>query len=170
MSRPLTRHPLDYVLLPCFAFGILYSVLVSLPQAVGVPVSADSPWPPLRSLHTWAVEQEPQHLDIPPTLHASVLYDGFVQSVLLVVLTIGIWKLKDWPWLRTLALVYAVSAVMNMYFYFMQTFLGPDRPPHLGTYLPLNIPWLIVPLLVAYRFRPKAESASPAVGHVGATR
>ena len=56
--------------------------------------------------------------------------------------------------LRTLALVYSVSAVMNMYFYFMQTFLGPDSPPHLGVYLPMNLPWVIVPLLVAYRFRP----------------
>jgi hypothetical protein len=165
----MTRHPLDYLLIPCFAFGILYSVLVSLPQAVGVPVSSDSPWPPLRSLHSWAVEQEPQHLDIPPTLQASVLYDGFVQSVLLVVLTIGIWKLKSWPWLRTLAIVYAVSAVMNMYFYFMQTFLGPDRPPHLATYLPLNIPWLLVPLLVAYRFRPRAGTTRPAPEKIGAT-
>jgi hypothetical protein len=169
MSSPLTRHPLDYLLIPCFAFGILYSVLVSLPQALGVPVSPDSSWPPLRSLHSWAVEQEPQHLDIPPTLQASVLYDGFVQSVLLVVLTIGIWKLRSWPWLRTLAIVYAVSAVMNMYFYFMQTFLGPDRPPHLATYLPLNIPWLLVPLLVAYRFRRRSETTSPAAETVGAS-
>jgi hypothetical protein len=49
---------------------------------------------------------------------------------------------------------------MNMYFYFMQTFLGPDSPPHLLTYLPLNLPWLIVPLLVAYRFWPRATATA----------
>ena len=54
----------------------------------------------------------------------------------------------------TLAVVYAVSAVVNMYFYFMQTFLGPDVPPHLGTYLPLNLPWLIVPMLLIWRCWP----------------
>ena len=43
---------------------------------------------------------------MPPTLQASLLYDAFVQLPLLVVLTVGIWKLKSWPWLRTLALVY----------------------------------------------------------------
>ena len=70
---------------------------------------------------------------MPPTLQASLLYDAFVQLPLLVVLTVGIWKLKSWPWLRTLALVYSVSAVMNMYFYFMQTFLGPDSPRTWGS-------------------------------------
>ena len=53
-----------------------------------------------------------------------------------------------------------VASVVNMYFYFMQTFLGPDRPPHLGTYLPLDIPWLIIPILVAYRFWPQRSARS----------
>ena len=152
----LTRSRLDYVLLPAFVLGIVNSIALSLPEGLGVSVSPDSPWPPLRSLHTWAVEQEPQHLVMPPTLQASLLYDGFVQLSLLLVLTVGLWKLKSWPWLRTLAIVYAVSAVMNMYFYFMQTFLGPDRPPHLWTYLPINLPWAVVPILVAYRCWPRS--------------
>jgi hypothetical protein len=154
VTTTLVRRRLDYLLLPSFVLGIANSLLLSLPEGLGVSVASDSWWPPLRSLHTWAVEQEPQHLVMPPTLQASLLYDGFVQCGLLVVLTIGLWKLKSWPWLPTLALVYSVSAVMNMYFYFMQTFLGPDSPPHLGTYLPFNLPWAIVPVLVGYRFWP----------------
>lgn len=159
-AAPLTRHRLDYLFLPFFVIGMLNSALLSLPESLGVPVTADSPWPPLRSLHSWAVNQEPQHLHIPPTLEASILYDGFVQLTLLLVLTIGFWRLKPWPWLRTLGLVYAVSAVVNMYFYFMQTFLGPHPPPHLATYLPLNLPWLVVPLLLAWRCWPR--EAAPA--------
>jgi hypothetical protein len=55
---------------------------------------------------------------------------------------------------------------MNMYFYFMQTFLGPGSPPHLWTYLPINLPWLIVPILVAYRFAPTAlATANEPGGH-----
>lgn len=160
MSGPLVRHRLDYLLLPCFGFGIVYGVLFSLPEALGVPVTSTSPWPPLRALHTWAVEHEPQHLDIPPTLQASILYDGFVQVPLLVILVVGLWKLAPWPWLPALALAYSVASVCNMYFYFMQTFLGPDRPTHLGIYLPLNMPWLIIPLVVAYRFWPRSSSPS----------
>jgi hypothetical protein len=161
-SSPLVRSRLDYLLLPAFVLGIINSIALSLPEGLGLPVAPDSPWPVLRSLHTWAVEQEPQHLVMPPPLQASLLYDAFVQLPLLVVLTIGIWKLKSWPWLGTLALAYSVSAVMNMYFYFMQTFLGPDSPPHLWTYLPMNLPWLIVPILVAYRFWPSSAADSQA--------
>ncbi|MFL6059852.1 MAG: hypothetical protein ACJ72E_01380 [Marmoricola sp.] len=163
MSTPLTRSRWDYLFLPFFVIGILNSLLLSLPESLGVPVTADSPWPPLRSLHSWAVNQEPQHLHIPPTLQASILYDGFVQSVLLAVLTVGFWRLKDWPWLRTLGLVYAVSAVVNMYFYFMQTFLGPDVPPRLGLYLPLNLPWLVVPVLLAARCWPREQSVNTSI-------
>ena len=145
------RNRWDVVLLPAYALGILNAALLSIPEALGVPVAPDSPWPPLRALHTWAVGQEPQHLVMPPALQASLIYDGFVQLPLLVVLLIGFGRRKPWPWLRTAAIVYAVSAIVNMYFYFMQTFLGPDSPPHLGTYLPFNLPWLLVPVLVLVR-------------------
>lgn len=155
-ARPLVRRPIDYLLLPAFVLGIINAVALSLPEGLGVAIAPDSPWPVLRWLHTWAVEQEPQHLVMPPALQASLLYDTFVQLPLLVVLTIALWKLKSWPWLEAVALVYAVSAVMNMYFYFMQTFLGPDSPQHLWIYLPMNLPWAIVPILVAYRFWPYA--------------
>jgi hypothetical protein len=83
---------------------------------------------------------------------------------MMLVLVVALIRLNQWRWLPTLATVYAVAGVMNMYFYFMQTFLGPDRPPHLGTYLPINLPWLIVPILVAYRFwliSPGAERHAP---------
>ncbi len=44
----------------------MYGFLFSLPEGLGVPVSVDSPWPPLRALHEWAVAEEPAHLDPPP--------------------------------------------------------------------------------------------------------
>lgn len=144
---------MDYLLIPALLLGVVNSIVLSLPEGLGVRVAPDSPWPPLRWLYTWAVEQEPQHLVMPPTLRASLIYDGTVQLALMAILLLALVRLAAWPWLRTLAIVYAVSAVMNMYFYFMQTFLGPDSPPHLWTYLPINLPWLIVPILVAYRFR-----------------
>ena len=162
----LVRRRLDYVLIPALILGIVNSIVLSLPEGLGVPVAPDSPWPPLRHLHTWAVEQEPQHLVMPPTLQASLLYDGTVQLAMMLVLAAALIRLHQRRWLPTLAIVYAVGGVMNMYFYFMQTFLGPDRPPHLATYLPINLPWLIVPILVAYRFwvtAPDAEQrAQPA--------
>jgi hypothetical protein len=61
-ARPLVRCPIDYLLLPAFVLGIINAVALSLPEGLGVAIAPDSPWPVLRWLHTWAVEQEPQHL------------------------------------------------------------------------------------------------------------
>jgi hypothetical protein len=38
-----------------------------------------------------------------------------------------------------------------MFFYFAQTFLGPDPPPNTAYYLAFNLPWLIAPALLGLR-------------------
>jgi len=145
----VNRRPLDLGLACFFGVTILYGFLFSLPEGLGVPVAPDSPWPPLRSLHGWAVAQEPAHLDPPPVLIASCLFDGLFQAPILLFIVHGL--LRERPWVRTPALVYAGAAVTNMFFYFSTTFLGPTPPPNLGVYLPFNLPWLIAPALLGWR-------------------
>ena len=62
----ILRRPLDLGLALFFSLSVAYGFLFSLPEGLGVPVAADSPWPPLRALHGWAVAEEPAHLDPPP--------------------------------------------------------------------------------------------------------
>lgn len=148
---PLRARPFDVALCAFFAISILYGFAFSLPEALGVPVAPDSPWPPLRSLYGWSVAQEPGHLDPRPTLIASLLFDGFVQSPFLVVLLYALARGR--AWIRTPALIYCGAAVMNMYFYFFETWFGPYAPPHPAVYWPLNLPWLIAPIVLAWRLR-----------------
>lgn len=150
--RPIHRRPLDLGLALFFAVSVLYGLLFSLPEGLGVPVAPDSPWPPLRALHGWAVAQEPAHLDPPPVLVASCLFDGLFQAPALVLVIAGL--VRPRPWLRPLGLFYAGAAVTNMAFYFTQTFLGPHPPLHTGTYLAFNLPWLVAPALLALRLAP----------------
>ena len=49
--KPIHRRPLDLALVLFFSISVLYGFLFSLPEGLGVPVAADSPWPPLRALH-----------------------------------------------------------------------------------------------------------------------
>jgi hypothetical protein len=136
---------------------VLYGALFSLPEGLGVPVAPDSPWPPLRALHGWAVEQEPTHLDPPRTLIASTLFDGFVQTPALVALIYALVRRRAWA--RPLGLVYAGAGVINMWFYFFETLTGPLPPPHLWVYLPFNLPWLIAPALLGWRMWPRWRAA-----------
>ena len=158
----MKRRPLDLGLSLFFVVTILYGVLFSLPEGLGVPVAPDSPWPPLRSLHGWAIVQEPAHLDPPPVLIASCLFDALFQVPALCFILYGLWRERRW--VRTLSLVYAGAAVTNMFFYFATTFLGPTPPTHLAVYLPFNLPWLIAPALLGWRMRretPFATSLPP---------
>jgi hypothetical protein len=147
--KAITRRPFDLALVVFFGVAVLYGFLFSLPEGLGVPVSADSPWPPLRALHGWAIAEEPAHLDPPPNLIAACLFDGLFQAPMLVFVMLGLVRLR--PWLRPVALVYAGAATTNMFFYFVQTFLGPHPPPNIGYYLAFNLPWLIAPLALGVR-------------------
>jgi hypothetical protein len=145
----LNRRPLDLVLVVFFILSILYGFVWSLPEGLGIPVSADSPWPPLRGLYDWSVAQEPAHLNPPTSLLANGLYDGFIQSPLLLFVVYGL--LRQRLWVRPLSLVYGGAAIANMLIYFAVTFLGPDVPPNPAVYLPFNLPWLIAPAVLVMR-------------------
>jgi len=143
------RRPLDLALLLFFSISILYGFLFSLPEGLGVPVSADSPWPPLRSLYEWAVVQEPAHLDPPANLIAACLFDGFFQAPMLCFLMWGL--IRQSELIRLPVLIYVGAAVTNMFLYFAQTFLGPHPPPNVGYYLAFNLPWMIAPAVLGTR-------------------
>jgi hypothetical protein len=146
---PLRERPLDVVLIGFFAVSVAYGLLFSLPEGLGVPVAPDSPWPPLRALHGWAVAEEPAHLDPPPNLIAACLFDGFFQAPVLIFVIAGL--VRPRPWLVPLGLVYAGAATTNMFFYFTQTFLGPHPPPNTAYYLAFNLPWLVAPIVLGVR-------------------
>ena len=148
----MLRRGIDFVLVAFFSVSVLYGFLFSLPEGLGVPVSADSPWPPLRSLHTWAVQEEPAHLAPPPVLRASCLFDGLFQAPVLTLVCYGLVRRR--PWVRALGLFYAGAAITNMFFYFATTFWGPNPPPNLAVYLPFNLPWLVAPAILAVRLIP----------------
>lgn len=153
-SRPgeptsIFRRPIDLLFIAFFSISILYGFLFSLPEGLGVPVAADSPWPPLRALHDWAVAEEPAHLDPPPNLIAATLFDGLFQSPMLLFIVVGL--VRQRRWLVPLGLVYAGAGTTNMFFYFVQTFLGDHPPPNTAYYLVFNLPWLLAPIALGCR-------------------
>ncbi len=146
---PIWHRPLDLLLVAFFLVSISYGFLFSLPEGLGVPVSADSPWPPLQWLHGWAVEEEAAHLDPPPNLIAATLFDGLFQSPILCFVVYGL--IRQRSWLVPVGLIYAAAGVTNMFYYFMQTFLGDHPPPNVAFYLAFNLPWLFAPAALGVR-------------------
>lgn len=164
----MLRRVVDLALVAFFLVTIVYGLLFSLPEGLGSPVSPDSPWPPLRSLYTWAAQQEPAHLDPPPVLRASCLFDGLFQAPALAFVIYGL--LRRRPWVRPLGLFYAGAAITNMFLYLATTFWGPTPPPNLGVYLPFNLPWLVAPVVLSLRLLPPALPGGGRSGPVSVGR
>jgi len=150
-ATPIRSRPADIAFALFFGASAAYGLLISLPEALGVPVAPDSPWPPLRALYDWAVAQEPAHLDPPISLLTSACLDGFVHAPFLCVLIYAL--IRGRSWIRLPALLFVGSSVTNMFYYFAQTFAGPHPPPNTAYYLAFNLPWLIAPILLAVRMR-----------------
>lgn len=149
MASPPRPSAADRVLAVLFVLMVVNGLVLSLPEALGIAVAPDSPWPPLRSLHHWAVTQEPAHLDPPPTLRASLWFDALVQTPAAAFVAWRLWT--GGGGLARLGLLYAGAAIANMYFYFFQTVFGPHPPLQPAVYWPMNLPWLFVPMLLAVR-------------------
>lgn len=149
----LRERPVDILLIAFYFVSISYGLLFSLPEALGVPVAPDSPWPPLRGLYEWAVLEEPTHLQapLPVFLWSAVAIDGFVHSPFLCVMVYALWTGKTW--IRYWCLLFAGSAVTNMYYYFASTLMGDHPPPNLAYYMAFNLPWMLMPMLLAWRMR-----------------
>jgi hypothetical protein len=151
----LRRRPLDALFVAFFSVSVVYGLFFSLPEGLGLaPISADSPYAPFRWLYGWAVEVEPAHLDPPTSLLARCLLDGLVHAPFLLVLIYALTVGADW--IRVPALLYASSALTNMSLYFYETFFGAHPPLDLAIYVPFNLPWLLMPLLLAWRMRHRA--------------
>ncbi len=162
-ATPLRQRPVDMLIVGFYTISVLYGLLFSLPEALGIPVSPDSPWPPLRFLYDWAVAEEPTHLldPLPIFLFSAVAIDGFVHSPFLCVMLYAFIFGKNW--IRLWCLVFAGSAITNMYYYFMATLLGDHPPPNTLYYLVFNLPWMLMPMLLIWRMRhDKPFGESPA--------
>jgi len=59
-------------------------------------------------------------------------------------------------------LAYAGAATTNMFFYFVQTFQGPDPPEDTAYYRMFNLPWLIAPMILGLRVALERELLSEA--------
>jgi hypothetical protein len=164
----ILRRPADLGFAVFFSFSAAYGLFISLPESLGVPVAPDSPWVPLRWLFDWAVAEEPAHLDPPISLISSTALDGFVHAPFLCVLIYALIRRK--AWIRVPALIFAGSSITNMFYYFVQTFLGPHPPPNVAYYLAFNLPWLIAPMLLAVRMRGDDPFGSTRAGPAPGTR
>jgi hypothetical protein len=149
---------IDLFLTVCFAAFAIGSAMADIPVAFGAEISPTSPNPLGRMVYDWAVNCDPITLQRPAFMRVIALFSTFFFVPFYPVLAYALVKRREWIRVPALAFVAAITATNAIYFgvaFFGEPALRCQNP---AKFLGTNLPYLIVPWLLAVRVaraRPK---------------
>ena len=149
-ARRLRDRPFDLVLVIFFAIFAFTSLVMEMYIVFGVDLRRASD-PLGRLWHFYAARWDPLFLDTPLYLKVMCGIDGFLFGPFYLVLIYAFARSRDW--IRVPALLFVAAIVYSTLVYFAVELLGEARRADLLMVVLVNVPYTIVPLLLAYRVR-----------------
>ena len=156
---PLRDRPADLALAAFFTFATWSSWFSDIVPALGMTIAENSPSRLGRLTYFYAKDADPLLIASPFYLRISCFISAFVFGCFYPVLVYALVTGKDW--IRMPAIVYASAMTYGMVMFLCFEFFGPLPPTRLAWFAFWNLPYLVVPLLLAYRmwepdpFRPR---------------
>ncbi|HUC44196.1 MAG TPA: emopamil-binding family protein [Candidatus Sulfotelmatobacter sp.] len=154
---PLTRRPLDLVLVAFFALNFFFiTYMIDIEQIVIPDPSRFSYpfWPPrfaVDAIHWWSSVHDPLVWARPPWYRATIWVDALLFGPFYLAAMVAL--VREKAWIRTPALVWAGMMIAIVFTICFEEIAGPHATPHPVTVLGANAPWLALPLVVIWRFR-----------------
>jgi hypothetical protein len=152
---PLSRRPLDLLLLLFFAANLLFTTyVVSLEQVViADPFHFVQPlWPPaplLALVHWWEKSFDPLLLARPAWYRATIWLDLLLFGPFYAAALYAYGRGRDW--IRIPSVVWASMLFTNVAIILFDELKGIHATPHPAAVVAANAPWLLVPLWVLWR-------------------
>ena len=156
---PLLERPADLLFAAFFAFATWSSWFSDIVPALGMTIAENSPSRLGRLTYFYAKDADPLLIASPYYLRISCFLSAFVFGSFYPVLVYALVTGKNW--IRMPAIVYVSAMTYGMIMFLGFEFFGPLPPTNLGWFALWNVPYLVVPLLLAYRMR-HPEPFSPA--------
>ncbi len=152
----LKKRPLDLILVSFYAFFIFSSFFFDSLNGLDLPIAADAPYFLCRlTYEVYAKGTDPLLIANPPFVQYATFVSAFVWGPLYILFIYGILKKK--AWIRVPALMYSGALMYSMIFYIGLEFHNPLNPEweveNGFKFLAFNGPYLLIPMLTAYRFR-----------------
>jgi hypothetical protein len=167
MNRPipLSRRRADWIILAFFLINILFiTYVVDLEQLViSNPDHFTYPaWPPALAvdmIHHYGRSFDPVLIARPAWWKVLIWIDVLFFGPFYVVAIYAFWKGKEW--IRIPSIIYAAALVTDVLVILGEELAGTHATPHPEVVLPLNAPWLLVPIFILVRMgmRPHPFSA-----------
>jgi hypothetical protein len=154
---PLKKRPLDIGILSFFWINILFiTYLIDLEQLVIADVNNfEYPlWPPpiiIDLVHWWGRNFDPALMAREPWWRATIWIDQLFFGPFYILAIYAFTKSKEW--IRMPSIVYASMLLTNVIIILWEEILGQHASNSIGIVLMANAAWVIMPLLIIFRFR-----------------
>ncbi len=156
MILPLRRRPVDWVILGFFALNLGFiTYIVDVEQlTVADATHFQYPlWPPpplVDLVHWWGRSFDPLLMARPPFWRATIWLDSLLFGPFYAV---AIWAIvKGKAWIRVPAIFWAGVMFANVSIIMFEELFGTWRSPAPVVVTMANLPWWMLPFLVAWRF------------------
>jgi hypothetical protein len=155
LAIPLSRRPLDVVLVAFFAVNLCFTTyVVSLEQLVIADPARFTapPWPPaplLALVHWWERTYDPLLLARPAWYRATIWLDVLAFGPFYAVAIYAFARGREW--IRIPSVVWASMLFTNVFIILFDELGGVHASPAPAVVVAANAPWLLVPLVVIWR-------------------
>ena len=150
-GTPLRERPGDWFFVLAFGFFTLSSWLSDTVPALGIPITPDSSNPLVRGAWLYAKDADPLLIAEPFYVRVSTFISAFVFGAFYPVLVYAFVRGRNW--IRIPAIVYVSAMTYGMVMFLCMEFLGPLPPTNLPWFFSWNLPYLLIPLALAWRMR-----------------
>ncbi len=162
---PFARRRTDWIFVVFFLINFFFiTYIVDLEQlVVPDPLHFQQPsWPPaamVQMVHWYGSSFDPLLMARPQwwkmTIWLDVLFYGPFYAFAIYAFIRG----RDW--IRVPAIFYCGMMFADVFIILGEEIAGPHATPHLPLVLALNLPWLLMPILLAFRLRSEHPFARP---------
>ncbi len=147
----LSKRFFDYFLIVAFSLFALTSFLTSSFLALNVPITPDSENLGVQLLYWYEEHIDPGLIEDQLLLQIQSFIDAFVFGPFYILLIYAL--IKEKKWIRLPSIVYVSAITYSMILYMGMKFIGNNQPSNQVVFLAINLPYLLIPLGLAYRMR-----------------
>lgn len=153
-NLPLQQRKFDYFFIVMFSLFFITSMISDMVPTLTGGLVPNHPNPLMQANYDYAIGCDPLFLNPPVWMRFVTGLSAFVYGPFYLVLVYAFIKGKNWIHVPAIMYGTAISVITGVIVFGVEFFGEPEwRCQNLGKFLPLNLPYVLIPILLIIRMR-----------------
>ena len=153
-NLPLRDRKIDIFFAVVFVLFAVTSGISDAIPTLGIEMRADSPNPLARANYWYAIDADPLFMHPPVWMRLVTGLSAFVYGPFYLLLAWALVKGKNWIQLPAVIYATMIASITGVIVFGVEFFGEPEwRTMNPGKFLPLNLPYVLLPILLLIRMR-----------------